>query len=150
MFVFPYSVGFTFSGFDTVEKLNEVLSQRLQNLGITTLLFMKNLQSIDYQIDLPLLKTTGCYLLDKVSINEHCSLISAIGETRLKEENEEVSYLVFSRPVTGIQAGRSIDIAFAVTVEETGEYSFKPAKLPYISVYFPTETESKLQFIVQV
>lgn len=148
-FVFPYSVGFTFSGFDTVEKLNEVLSQRLQNLGITTLLFMKNLQSIDYQIDLPLLKTTGCYLLDKVSINEHCSLISAIGETRLKEENEEVSYLVFSRPVTGIQAGRSIDIAFAVTVEETGEYSFKPAKLPYISVYFPTETESKLQFIVQ-
>ena len=41
-FIFPYSVGFTFSGFQTKERLNEVLSKRLRNLGITTLLFMKN------------------------------------------------------------------------------------------------------------
>lgn len=148
-FVFPYSVGFTFSGFTTVEKLNEVLSKRLQNLGITTLLFMKNLQSIDYKIDLPKLKTSGSYLLDKVTVNDHCSLVSAIGETGTKKENEEISYLVFSRTVTGIQAGRTIDIAFAVTVDEKGEYTFTPSKSPYISVYFPTETESKLKFIVQ-
>ncbi len=148
-FVFPYSVGFTFSGFTTVEKLNEVLSKRLQNLGITTLLFMKNLQSIDYKIDLPKLKTNGSYVLDKVTVNDHCSLVSAIGETGAKKENEEISYLVFSRTVTGIQAGRTIDIAFAVTVGEKGEYTFTSAKTPYISVYFPTETESKLKFIVQ-
>ena len=148
-FVFPYSVGFTFSGFTTVDKMNEVLAKRLQNLGITTLLFMKNLQSIDYKIDLPKLKTSGSYLLDKVQINNHCSLVSAIGETGTKKENEEISYLVFSRAVTGIQAGRTIDIAFAVTVDEKGEYNFTPSKSPYISVYFPTETESKLKFIVQ-
>ncbi len=148
-FVFPYSVGFTFSGFTTVEKLNEVLSKRLQNLGITTLLFMKNLQSIDYKIDLPKLKTNGSYLLEKITVNDHCSLVSAIGETGTKKENEEISYLVFSRTVTGIQAGRTIDIAFAVTVDDKGEYTFTPAKTPYISVYFPTETESKLKFIVQ-
>lgn len=148
-FIFPYSVGFTFSGFTTVEKLNEVLSKRLQNLGITTLLFMKNLQSIDYKIDLPKLKTSGSYLLDKVTLNDHCSLVSAIGETGTKKENEEISYLVFSRTVTGIQAGRTIDIAFAVTVDDKGEYTFRPSKSPYISVYFPTETESKLKFIVQ-
>ncbi|WP_026491444.1 sacsin N-terminal ATP-binding-like domain-containing protein [Butyrivibrio sp. XPD2002] len=148
-FVFPYSVGFTFSGFTTKEKLNEVLSKRLQNLGITTLLFMKNLQSIDYKIELPKLKTSGSYLLDKVEINDHCSLVSAIGETGVKKENEEVSYLVFSRNVTGIQAGRTIDIAFSVMVDEKGEYTFSPSKSPYISVYFPTETESKLKFIVQ-
>lgn len=148
-FVFPYSVGFTFSGFTTVEKLNEVLSKRLQNLGITTLLFMKNLQSIDYKIDLPKLKTNGSYVLDKVTVNDHCSLVSAIGETGAKKENEEISYLVFSRTGTGIQAGRTIDIAFAVTVGEKGEYTFTSAKTPYISVYFPTETESKLKFIVQ-
>lgn len=148
-FIFPYSVGFTFSGFTTVEKLNEVLSKRLQNLGITTLLFMKNLQSIDYKIDLPKLKTSGSYLLDKVTLNDHGSLVSAIGETGTKKENEEISYLVFSRTVTGIQAGRTIDIAFAVTVDDKGEYTFRPSKSPYISVYFPTETESKLKFIVQ-
>ena len=141
MFVFPYSVGFTFSGFATIEKLNDVLSKRLQNLGITTLLFMKHLQSIDYKIELPRLRTSGTYLLDKTPINDHCSLVSAMGETGNKKENEEISYLMFSRPVTGIQAGRTIDIAFAVKVEESGEYTFTASKSPYISVYFPTETE---------
>ena len=147
-FVFPYSVGFTFSGFNTIEKLNEVLSKRLQNLGITTLLFMKHLQSIDYKIELPKLKASGTYLLEKTAINDHCSLVSAMGESASKKENEEISYLVFSRPVTGIQAGRTIDLAFAVT-EENGDYTFTESKSPYISVYFPTETESKLKFIVQ-
>lgn len=149
-FIFPYSVGFTFSGFTTIDKLNEVLAKRLQNLGITTLLFMKNLQSIDYAINLPNLKTTGSYILDKEIINEHCSLVSAIGETASKKKKEEsVSYLVFSRPVKGIQAGRTIDIAFTISVGENGDYNFKASKYPYISVYFPTETESKLKFIVQ-
>ena len=154
-FVFPYSVGFTFSGFQTVDKLNEVLSGRLQNLGITTLLFMKHLQSIDYTINLPKVKTSGSYLLEKTTINDHCSLVSAMGETaghkdkKGKAENEEISYLVFSRPVKGIQSGRTIDIAYAVTVGENGEYSFKASRSPFISVYFPTETESKLKFIVQ-
>ncbi|MCD8109519.1 MAG: ATP-binding protein [Clostridiales bacterium] len=148
-FVFPYSVGHTFSGFQTIEKLNEVLSKRLQNLGITTLLFMNHLQSIYYKIELPRLNASGTYLLEKTAINDHCSLVSAMGESASKEESEEVSYLVFSRPVTGVQAGRTIDIAFAVTVEESGEYTFLASKSPYISVYFPTETESKLKFIVQ-
>ncbi|MCD7882718.1 MAG: ATP-binding protein [Lachnospiraceae bacterium] len=155
-FVFPYSVGYTFSGFQTIEKLNEVLSGRLQHLGITTLLFMKNLQSIDYKIELPKLKTSGSYLLNKETLNDHCALVSAVGETGLKtkkkkekKKTEQISYLVFSRKVAGIQEGRTIDIAFAVSVNEAGEYTFQTAKSPYISVYFPTETESKLKFIVQ-
>ena len=148
-FIFPYSVGFTFSGFDTIEKLNEVLSKRLQNLGITTLLFMKHLKSIDYKIELEKVTASGTYLLEKTPINDHCSLVSATGETANKKENEEISYLVFSRSVTGIQAGRTIDIAFAVKEAENGDYNFEQSKYPYISVYFPTETESKLKFIVQ-
>lgn len=160
-FVFPYSVGHTFSGFETLEKLNNVLSMRLRNLGITTLLFMKNLKAIDYEINLPGLKTSGSYMLDKQIINDHCALVSAIGETNpiaitagketknKKSKEEQIQYLVFSRPVSGIQTGRTIDIAFTVNVDEKGEYHFRKSKYPYISVYFPTETESKLDFIVQ-
>ena len=156
-FVFPYRVGFTFSGFESIKKLNEVLSARLQNLGITTLLFMKNLQTIDYVIDMPGLKTSGCYMLEKKAINAHCALVSAIGETDVADnpkdkkgkKEEQISYLVFTRPVAGIQAGRTIDIAFTVSVDEKGEYTFRKPKYPYISVYFPTENESKLKFIVQ-
>lgn len=153
-FIFPYSVGFTFSGFETIKKLNEVLSARLQNLGITTLLFMKNLRTIDYAIDMPSLKTSGCYMLEKKVINDHCAVVSAIGETDVTnnqngKKKEQISYLIFTRPVAGIQAGRTIDIAFTISIDERGEYLFRKPKNPYISVYFPTETESKLKFIVQ-
>lgn len=156
-FVFPYKVGFTFSGFESIKSLNEVLSVRLQNLGITTLLFMKNLQKIDYVIDIPQLKTAGSYMLEKNTINDHCVLVSAFGETDITsnpkekrgKKEEQISYLVFTRPVTGIQMGRTIDIAFTVSIGEAGEYTFRKSKYPYISVYFPTETESKLKFIVQ-
>ena len=45
-FVFPYTVGENYSGFDSIDKLNRTLSTKLQNLGITTLLFMRNLELI--------------------------------------------------------------------------------------------------------
>lgn len=159
-YVFPYHVGATFSGFQTIDQLNTALSTRLQHLGITTLLFMKSLQSIDYEIALPSLRTSGSYRLEKQRINDHCVLVSASGETasedkngsknnRNKNEQEKVQYLIFSSPVSTIQAGRTVDIAFTVRVTKDGHYHFLPSKYPFISVYFPTETESKLNFIVQ-
>ena len=147
-FVFPYSIGHSFSGFKSIHTLNDVLSKRLQNLGITTLLFMKNLQSIEYSVNLPTLKTKGIYILEKNQLTDNCKLVSAIGQTGKKTE-ENISYLVFSKPILGIQSGRTIDIAFAVNVDENGNYTFRKTEFPYISVYFPTEKESKLNFIVQ-
>ena len=69
-FVFPYVVGKTFSGFDSIENLNKTLSSKLQNLGITTLLFMKNLEIIEYQIRLDDSIIEGEYLLEKKIINK--------------------------------------------------------------------------------
>ena len=39
-----------FSGFSDLRSLNETLARKLQNLGITTLLFMKTLEQIEYRI----------------------------------------------------------------------------------------------------
>jgi len=146
-FVFPYSVGFTFSGFKTINELNFILSRRLANLGITTLLFMKNLTLIEYRININGNEKSGEYLLDKQVINDHCALVSALGESGNTEE--EISYLTFSRAIDPTQSNRTIDIAFPVIVDNKGNYEFKQSKQPYISVYFPTETESKLNFIIQ-
>lgn len=147
MFEFPYEIGFTFSGFDTLDALNAALSKRLQDLGITTLLFMKNLETIEYQIKTGENTISGCYLLDKQTINDHCSLVSALGEKDKSEES--ISYLKFSRPIESELPNRTVDIAFPVMVEEDGKYSFTKTRHPFISVYFPTETESKLDFIAQ-
>ena len=150
-FVFPYAVGYTFSGFQTIEALNNGISLRLQNLGITTLLFMKHLQSIEYTIHKKYSQDGGVYELKKNRINDHCVLVSAEGEnhTMTVLGKETSSYLVFSRAVEGIETTTTLDLAFPVMVDENGHYTYLPAKSPYISVYFPTETESKLGFIVQ-
>lgn len=151
-FVFPYTTGRTFSGFQTIAELNRTLSKKLQNLGITTLLFMKNLELIEYQICLGDKPIEGEYLLDKRPVNDHCSLVSALGRSVADEtqvgKDEEISYLMFSRPIR-TDSPRSVDIAFPITINKEGQYQCQKPKSPYVSVYFPTETESKLDFIVQ-
>jgi len=151
-FVFPYAVGRSFSGFKTVDELNKTLSSKLQNLGITTLLFMKNLELIEYQIRLGGKEIEGQYLLEKHTINDHCSLVSALGvlgaSSSKGQKMEEISYLKFSRSIDE-KSNRTVDIAFPVIVDENGDYVCQKPSDPYISVYFPTETESKLGFIVQ-
>lgn len=151
-FVFPYAVGQTFSGFSSVESLNETLSQKLQNLGITTLLFMKNLELIEYKIMMDDEPIAGEYLLDKTEINDHCLLVSALGTAEEQkadgDKDEMISYLKFSRIIPKY-AQRTVDIAFPIRIDKDGTYQCIKAPSPFVSVYFPTETESKLDFIVQ-
>lgn len=151
-FVFPYTVGRTFSGFTTVKALNDTLSRKLQNLGITTLLFMKNLELIEYRIEMGGNPLKGEYLLDKKEINDHCMMVSALGTTEKQKadgnSDEIISYLKFSRHIEKY-GQRTVDIAFPIHIDKDGKYQCIKAPSPYISVYFPTETESKLDFIVQ-
>lgn len=59
LFVFPYSVGFQFSGFKNLAALNEAITKRLKNLGVTTLLFMRHLELIEYEIKIPGKEASG-------------------------------------------------------------------------------------------
>lgn len=151
-FVFPYAVGKKFSSFKSIEELNNTITAKLQNLGITTLLFMKNLQLIEYQIHMDEKPIQGQYLVEKKMINNHCSIVSALGlydDTGCKgEKTEEISYLKFSRKIDSTN-NRTVDIAFPIKINDDGGYECQKTNSPYISVYFPTETESKLGFIVQ-
>lgn len=150
-FVFPFAVGHTYSGFNTISSLISTLSKKLQNLGVTTLLFMKHLDLIEYEIESSTKTIAGKYLLEKKIINDHCLLVSALGtsdnEQNHSEKAETISYLKFSRKL-GRFPLRTVDIAFSVK-EENGSYECIKAPTPFVSVYFPTETESKLSFIVQ-
>lgn len=146
-FVFPYVVGETFSGFNSLDELNESVSKKLQNLGITTLLFMKNLETIEYEILLDRYPIKGEYLLEKKAINDHCILASAIGISTKRKE-EDISYLRFTRPIDDLSS-RTVDIAFPVRRNGDDSFECLKSKDPFVSVYFPTETASMLNFIVQ-
>lgn len=150
-FVFPFAVGHSYSGFTTVTAIVDTLARKLQNLGITTLLFMKHLELIEYEINVTGEPIAGAYLLDKEQINDHCTKVSALGayegESCVSHATEQISYLKFSRNLEKYPL-RTVDIAFPVK-EENGSFQCIKAPSPYVSVYFPTETESKLDFIVQ-
>lgn len=140
-FVFPYHVGSDFSGFTDLENLRNTISGKLVKLEATTLLFMKSLSQIEYDIDIDGDKKEGCYSLVRKPINAHCEEITTQGG------NTSVSYLVFSRKTNA--ANRSVDIAIPFQKDLENKYNFQKADNPYVSVYFPTEKESKLDFIVQ-
>lgn len=149
-FVFPYAVGYQFSGFKTIQDLKNRVSAKLQNLGITTLLFMKHLEVIGYEIKFANYELNGEYLLEKKEINDHCLLVSALGRNSSvnKGKDEEISYLKYSRSVDA-DSTRTVDIAFPVIQRGENDFECRKPKSPYISVYFPTETKSELDFIVQ-
>lgn len=148
VFEFPYCVGETFSGFSTVFDLRRAIATRLKDLGITTLLFMRNLAIIDFEVHCVGLENKGQYRLKKRALNTWCSRIYAYEDEERKRGNT-VSFLRFSMPIDAEMPSRTLDIAFQMEEDENGKTTFQPAKNPYISVYFPTETESKLKFIVQ-
>ena len=140
-FIFPYHVGSDFSGFSNLEDLRNAISSKLTKLEATTLLFMKHLRQIEYEIEGEGEKNEGCYSLTRNVINNHCEEITTEGG------DKPFSYLVFSRNTN--KANRSVDIAIPYKKDTTGKYNFCETNNPYVSVYFPTEKESKLDFIVQ-
>lgn len=166
LFIFPYAVGHAFSGFKSIPVLKQAISSRLKNLGFTTLLFMRHLQRIEYAIETNEEVRFDYYGLNKKTINEKCELITSIGKIesessdlselttktnkKIKTEIIKNGYLKFSRPIKINElTNNSVDIAYAVDIDENGKLTFKKPNHPYISVYFPTETESKLNFIIQ-
>lgn len=151
-FVLPYCAGKTFSGFKTEDDLRDTIAKRLKDLGITTLLFMKHLTEISYEIKIDANKVSGTYILESEDLSNTCKYVSAIGESKKSngqtQGEEIVSYLKFLKLIDN-DSPRTVDIAFPVVKKDNGDYECIKSKSPFVSVYFPTETESKVDFIVQ-
>lgn len=149
LFVFPYLRCTESTRFKNLTELKEAISKRLKNLGVTTLLFMKNLELIEYEINITDEKLTGAYLREIKQLNERCTRFSAIGSENNSTE-DTVDFIKFSMPIDTEKSRRSVDIAFLCSEDKTGKMNFRKTEdNPYISVFFSTETESKLDFIVQ-
>lgn len=153
-FIFPFACGYSYSGYETIEDLRKNLSEQLHRLGPSTLLFMKNLRAIEHKIIFDKTSEEGKYFLSKKKLSKICTLLSANAEIKRQGEKRQatnisdVSYLKFSKLINE-RSERTVDIAFIVKEHENGTFKCISNKTHKISVYFPTETDSKLHFIVQ-
>jgi len=144
-FIFPYDHTVRYKD---ISNLRKDIARRLRVLGAESMLFLKNIVEISYEIrgvdgiD----DVQGDYLLERQHINELCTKVSTIGDK--DNSNEEAVYLMYTKSIPGKR--RSVDFVFKI--DDSGKnptFLDSSKEYPYISVYFPTEMESKLKFIIQ-
>ncbi len=137
------------------ESFNEI-SKRLRELGANTLLFLKHIESIEYNIDK---EVTGTYLrqTDPVEGTDFVFYITVTGQRNSHDEyDEEERWLVFEKDVThladSIPEGKrlTVEIAFQYSDDDSQDTpKFQPPPKSNLIVYFPTEKETHLGFLIQ-
>lgn len=143
--------------FDRKDKNDDVsyreIADRLQDLGLRTLVFLNHVKSISYEIEDG---ATGTYLKDSSALeSEFAQQVHMIGEKDYRDDEEE-GWLLFQADVTDVvlplsDSGRfMVQIAFLLS--DTNEDSMPdvdPLQQSPVIAFFPTKMESNLGFLVQ-
>jgi hypothetical protein len=123
------------------QEVFELVHNRLQNLGLKTLLFLKNIEEIKWQSP----HSKGHYLKEKIEIpnEENTERVTLLSET----ESEE--YLVIRKPIIIEGKKLSAEIAYKLGKDENGEEKIIPESNSKLIVFFPTERVTFLNFVIQ-
>lgn len=142
LFVFP----FNHKDIVSEEAFGDI-SKRLHELGSRTLLFLNNIEEIKWTIHGD---ESGTYIRENKVLGEHSNrvyILSKVGNR--KDEGEE--WLIFNQPIELENATASnlkVEVAFKIGKKGKRE-TLVPADLSYLVVFFPTEKETHLKFLIQ-
>ena len=149
----PFSTLFVFPFDREHEELNQItsrqafseISERLKTLGIRTLLFLKKLEQISFTIEGG---PSGSYLRENV-VHETHSLVKVIGQNNEEEVDEQ--WLIFSKALPNPYHDLKTEIAFHLKTKEEKKNSHVvvPIHSSLLTVFFPTDQETHLGFLVQ-
>ncbi len=120
------------------ETAYEEIAQCLRTLSVHTLLFLRNLEEIEYQISENATTTArGTYLRETKQL-ENAREVTVIGQNEQAEESE--TWLLFERPTnkTHVELGFKVENDQIVRAEQTP-----------LAVYFPTSKETPFGFCIQ-
>jgi hypothetical protein len=121
----------------------------LQRLGVKTLLFLREIEEIEWVVDGG---PSGIYLRSKPDeLAEGVRRVVIIGQQSNRSEVEE-NWLIFSKPVettVGLRVGY-VEIAFFIERDDkTPSEQIVPLTTSPLVVFFPTVVETHLGFLVQ-
>jgi len=129
----------------TEKKAFSEIEIRLKNLGLRTLLFLNNLEKITWKIK----NSYGIFSRKTRFINNKIRYVEL---KYLDDENNEESetWLVFRKPIKLSDIEIDVEIAYLMNeTENTNEKEIIPARNTELVVFFPTEKETHLHFLVQ-
>ena len=121
------------------EEIFELTSKRLENLGLKTMLFLKNVEEIQWRTP----SKNGHYLKEIRQINSRVRRVIVISSTT----NEE--YLVIERLIKIEGKNLKVEVAYKLGKDRSGKEIIIPEIDSKLVVYFPTEKVTYLNFIIQ-
>ena len=129
----------------SAEQAFREIGRRIRSLGARPLLFLRHITEVSWSIEGG---ASGTYLRDKVS-DGPARRITLIGDTAGASESTEEHWLIFSRGVQGHPALK-VEAAFRLVEDEkTNTTSIVAEPNTHLVVFFPTEKETHLGFLIQ-
>lgn len=129
----------------TNEEVFEIISRKLESIGLKTLLFLKNLEEIKWQTP----EKSGHYYKDSDCFrnSENIRKVSIISKIEQDEEFEE--YLVTEKPIEiGCHIAK-VEVAYRIEKDNSGNESVVKERDSKLIVFFPTEKVTYLNFLIQ-
>lgn len=123
------------------------IGYRLANLSANTLLFLKKIKEIKYNLPN---QNKGSYQRKVKADDGNLKQITVVES--INNVQYEENWLVFEKPIhtKDITGTISIEIAFKVSIDPaTNKMEIKKVEESPLYVYFPTEKETRLGFLIQ-
>ena len=144
IFIFPFNHSEVHS-----EQAFEEIANRLRNIGTRTLLFLKYIEEISWNIHK---EGSGIYIREVKTKEDYKEtyILSKVGEDEQNEKSEE--WIVFERlfklDIFGVDALR-IEVAFKIGKDKNGKEIIVEAENCKLTVFFPTDKPTYLKFLIQ-
>jgi len=129
----------------TQNEVFDIVSKKLESIGLKTLLFLKNVKEIKWQTP----NKNGHYYkeskdFDNLENVHRISIISSIGQ----EENFE-EFIVIKKPIKIDTYNLNVEIAYRIRTDDEGKQTIEKEKDSKLIVFFPTEKVTYLNFLIQ-
>ena len=124
----------------TPEEAYEKIGYRLKNFGMRTLLFLRNISEISWEMD----GVSGKYL-------RTCEFKDGYRWVALhKDDKIDEKWLVFEKQIQADDNGRLMEVAYLVKEDvDKNTTNIVKAENTKLVTYFPTEKETHLHFLIQ-
>jgi len=124
----------------------DLIEDKLRNIGLTTLLFLPNIEEISWK------SASGEGKYTKLKVDEKYPEAKRVLVESIGGDEESKEYLIFSKPFQTkdvCPANLKVEIAYRIGKNEDGETVIIGEENTKLVVFFPTERSTYLNFYIQ-
>jgi hypothetical protein len=119
-----------------------LVQNRLANLGLLTLLFLKNISKVDWN------EASNGGQYERLAESKYRGFEN-VRRVKLISSSSTEEYLVFERPISIEQKQLRVEIAYKLSTGEAKKETIAQSETSKLFVFLPTNEETYLKFLVQ-